>query len=825
MSKIVLYCSRLIIIAERRFKIMKFNFKKVASVIASAVMITSTVGFASASTYPAPFTSGAAVVYGVAGQATDMAAAISISNDLSGKVTASTGGTVTGATTSGGDSAKIETASAKLHIGTNLTDVKTTKITKSDMPNLLAKKTYRSHDSQSYDYEQEITVMPNLMFTQFSSSDYNGGVPTLGVHIPSTTAVLNYTLTFTTPVQSAVGTESSPKLTDMQNTKITILGKEYTLLNAYNGTTSGTTKFELMAGAATDTVNLNEEKTIAVGDKSYTVKLSFVDSTSAKLLVNGEATDSISKGGTYKLSDGTQIGVKDISYQAFAGGVMSADITLGAQKLTIDNGQTVQLNDKNINGLTGFINKGSVSGSKQTINSIAITWKTDDQVFLTPNKELIFPGLQSVKLAMSNITTPAMETTKVLSDGNTAVQIQTTLKDGDVSFDILNGNGTAFTSLGKSGTGSVALITSSNTNLIFDTDTDAYFVASYGASTAGESYLLDARTSQDSSTNYTTIREKLSGQDAVEKCKVTIGGTCTIGNVVLTANSIDYLGHATNLTIQGTTGYFNRLYTKEGLLVYLPYSAANSVAGIGAINVTSATASNTSFVLQSYEEDKVSTIAAGKNINITIGGWSTDGKVQVSSVASSGFIGDSGIIAGTSLPETSSGSQIRTGYVAGDLGSQVLYDQSPTQDIATIVYHGGETYGNVFVADTGATVTPGSTPGTATGAIAILTDQDAANYQGNLIVVGGSCVNMVALKLLDATATKPLCGADFTTATKVGEGHYIIKTFASPYATGKVAMLVAGYEAAETTLAAKKVLQGVDTTVGVEDIEPTLATV
>ncbi|MBU3913434.1 MAG: hypothetical protein KKE50_05065, partial [Nanoarchaeota archaeon] len=47
---------------------MKFNFRKIASVFASVVMLGSTVGIAAAANYPAPFVSGGAadvaIIYG-----------------------------------------------------------------------------------------------------------------------------------------------------------------------------------------------------------------------------------------------------------------------------------------------------------------------------------------------------------------------------------------------------------------------------------------------------------------------------------------------------------------------------------------------------------------------------------------------------------------------------------------------------------------------------------------------------------------------------------------------------------------------------------------
>jgi len=67
----------------------------------------------------------------------------------------------------------------------------------------------------------------------------------------------------------------------------------------------------------------------------------------------------------------------------------------------------------------------------------------------------------------------------------------------------------------------------------------------------------------------------------------------------------------------------------------------------------------------------------------------------------------------------------------------------------------------------------------------------------NLIVVGGSCINKVAAKLLGVP--EKTCGNDFTTLLGVGEGQFILQEYASPYTAGKVAMLIAGYSAADTT--------------------------
>ena len=64
------------------------------------------------------------------------------------------------------------------------------------------------------------------------------------------------------------------------------------------------------------------------------------------------------------------------------------------------------------------------------------------------------------------------------------------------------------------------------------------------------------------------------------------------------------------------------------------------------------------------------------------------------------------------------------------------------------------------------------------------------------VIVGGSCINQAAADLLGIGR---LCGADFTAATGVGSGQAMIKVFADT--NDKVAILVAGYETADTARA------------------------
>ena len=83
------------------------------------------------------------------------------------------------------------------------------------------------------------------------------------------------------------------------------------------------------------------------------------------------------------------------------------------------------------------------------------------------------------------------------------------------------------------------------------------------------------------------------------------------------------------------------------------------------------------------------------------------------------------------------------------------------------------------------------------GSMIVLDTEVQSVSNKNLIVVGGSCINSVAAQLI---GVKPeTCGEAFTEVTGIGSGQYLLKEYNSPLTEGKVALLVAGYNAEDTT--------------------------
>ena len=317
---------------------MKFNFKKIASVLATTVMLGSTVAFAAAA-WPAPLvTSGvadAALVVGASAASTDMAAATSVANALNAKVTA------TGDTTVEGDSVKLEKSSDKFSLSQELNDFMTT-LDSEDLGIVLAEGTYLNQDNNDYDYEQEIALGAEPLVYNHDQ-DYNDDKPTAGFFMSSGVTVLTYTLDFTNAA------ECGTAFSDCDNNELEMLGKTFFISNAENISTG--VKLTLLDSANIATVSEGETKTLTVGSKTYEVAIDFVDSAETKLTVNGVTTNSLNEGETYKLADGTFVGIKDISYSSKETGISKVEFTLGMGKLIVSNGTEVQLNDEDISTL------------------------------------------------------------------------------------------------------------------------------------------------------------------------------------------------------------------------------------------------------------------------------------------------------------------------------------------------------------------------------------------------------------------------------------------------------------------------------------------
>ena len=369
---------------------MKINFRKIGSVLASAVMVSSTVALAAAANYPAPFVSGGvanvAVVYGTGARVSqlDLVQAGNIQDSLGTFVK---GGTVT---VDGGEAFKLEKSSNKFNFGDALNGIYTT-LGSQNLVNFLADGTYKSGDVDQ-DYTQKITLSTKAL-SLFADSDYNSKVPTLGFKWTNGENILDYDLKFDTAIP----------FNDLNDTDMPLMGKSYYVLS------STASKIVLLDSA--NKVILKDGDSVTVGDKTVTIE--YIDSGKVKFNVDGEITDTMSDHGTYELNDGSYIVANDIMYASKDSGVSKVEFSIGAGKISLISGETVEVNDKAVDGLVATLTN---SGGLTNIN---LAWNSDSKTFLTATDAITMPTFETIKLVFGGMTFPDSPEAISIDNGET----------------------------------------------------------------------------------------------------------------------------------------------------------------------------------------------------------------------------------------------------------------------------------------------------------------------------------------------------------------------------------------------------------------------
>lgn len=776
---------------------MKYTFKQISAIAMGIMTLGLTAGVAAAANYPAPFVSGSqadfAVVHGASppAAATDMSEATSVANQLLSLA----GGTITKIE---GDSVLLAKSTDKFNLG-DAANAFITTIDGNDLDVVLADGVFRNEENEEYDYTQEIS-MGSFTLQHFSDSDFNDEEPVIGFDLADGTPVLTYTLDFTPDNAESTGGDWN----DFEGQTIEMLGKEYYILSATNGTTADT--IELLDSANDGIVNSGETVSVVAGGTSYDVSISFIDSDEVRLTVNGETTPSLNEDDTFKLDSGDYVGIKEISFQNFQGGSQQAEFSIGSGKIELISGSEVKINNEDISDLFDHTLNVTIStsGTPEDLDSIAITWITDEDFWLgygTDSKSLEMPGFGNIQLSLGDWVTSASEVTSVEPDGDDKVKLKTTVTDGDVDFNILYTNGTTF-SIGKDAD---ELLETSQTDAINWTSNSKWFVATWYNGDDHESYVLEVSDIDDTTPadNTTTIKSMATGSN--EAVTLDIGDTDEIGEISFTLDGAYETGELANISISSTSGSVNmsQIITAEGLWIQLPYNDPSGT-NEGALDGVGADANDTSWTMYFDEEDKDGDVLDGEEFDITIG-HNSDNEPTVSSINEATMSGGADL-------ETEDGSDNFVGYIQSDLATMTLFKTGGDQDEIEFTYHGDQAYGEVYLTEVGAV----SSSNEELGSVLVTASEVNSVQSRNLVVVGGSCVNSVAATLVGGA----YCGSAWTDATGVGSGQFLIESYDSPYASGKVALLVAGYEREDTVNAATYLRNrpegDVDTTAGMK---------
>ena len=316
------------------------------------------------------------------------------------------------------------------------------------------------------------------------------------------------------------------------------------------------------------------------------------------------------------------------------------------------------------------------------------------------------------------------------------------------------------------------------TQSINDTTGDAIDTGASGGAATGITYELPTGSVQFQATNSTS-------DSWVEYISIPTGGSATTANLSTSTN-----GTGVNITsIQvgeawytfGTTNVFTAIAGTTGVTV----TVNNVSLDLGFDAWTTGGIPNPVIM---FVEDKDKSDADARHVVILN---TTDTSGSYSELNNILFSNDT---ASENWDETK-----LTGYLT-PYGTYALKDATDTNiNLGSISYGSAQMYADVYMAEESASITAGSSASGASqiGDILVKDSEVSSVATKNLIVVGGSCINSAAASLVGGA----YCGAAWTTATNVGMGEFLIKGYASP-SVGKFALLVAGYDAADTVNAA-----------------------
>jgi len=825
--------------------------RKIMALGVGATFIGATVMSAAAADlkdYPSPFVKdgkfNAVLVVGDQAKADDVLGSIDIATSLQYaarvKKTTKVGGG--GGVSLAGDTKKVEEATNLLELGENLTSVRAS-VTSSDLNSLQNGAITNQYGTFTY---TQVIDLPKYAYVRYLKDTSNGG----GTHIDDepfdylvlpvnsttqSTHVYNLRLSFSPALKSDHSTSTSNHLKDIKNKKLKVLNKEYDILKA-DHTAYGSLKLVLMAGAVRDIMNEGDTKTFTVGGKEYEVTLDFVGSADTKFTVNGQVTDTLKEADTFRLSDGTELGVVDILSQEFAGGKRSVEFTVGATKLVLEDtatftkgsGGTVTIgatdsSNVKVDIVTATDTGLNDSSSKVTISSIEVYYDASEALYVAKGESAsaIADAVEGEKgvfflngfdYKYEGLTMENVEEVRLKPSGSSNYKLAFTNKAGVKYDEFLFGNWSGTINFGQS-TGTTSghfLVMNESVNI---TDEDFLVVSRNKYSRILQFKDVAPGSSTTDNTGTLKFRDTGSG-DTLEVTYASLTGNLVLdGNTYQVNISSDTSSAFVYIDLNGDgslgSGWVGQtsndgIYTQNEAYITFPSNA--SLTGHGVTVDTVGSIARNIQINTPQDEDNNRNVVGVRMVG------TSDGKIDISYV--NGSFDDSGESASASTGIYQRGdaqkyegytySLADDGVAKAQYGVRALWDKKSTtgtdQDDVTLWFGKSTTRANVFV--TSGAITKSDTT-TAEGELTYYETtpvevgsaklaSEVLNVKGiNAIVVGGPCANAAAAELMGSPAN---CAEGFE------EGKAMLKLFEN---SGNVAVLVAGYSAMDTRRAAR----------------------
>ncbi len=781
------------------------NFKKLAATLIGALMAAMPLaGSALAADYtladfPAPFIEGGTpnflIVIGSGGTASgianDLAGLINVAARLGGE-TVSTEGEETVVT--GGLKVEAPGVDFLYEAASDEISEVLPPLRDSGLPDVLADGIYddnKGTNDKETDYTQKLTfgtTYPKVVF-DVDENDDNEPAGTY-LFMKSSETIYTYELKFSSDV-TIDDTSHTKAKEDVQDTEIEILGKTYTIndikLTGYGGGSDYVDELELLGGAAEATANDEEALTITLEGTEYEITPNVYAGDSVTLTVEyggtTETTDSMDVGDTYELDDGTEVGIRDILFSTKETKTSATTFYLGAQKLTLGDGDEVKINDDTLDDYTVT---ATFNDNNDVLNKITITLVIDDDVWIGEGEEWVDPVFGAWKIKFTGITREIEEfewdasggdeaTFTFTNNNGDAVEIPIGILDattdvvsfGDPSethfWDGSDADGEGYESDGTTVTGMIttnggycnhdAAITNECDDLLF-----------LGVSAGGEAHVF-------------RLDDVDMGNDKVKITDETLDEKLNSGEWILTTADIDTEIGGLDIDLDTTLHQVN--FTTIDLLgtkkMMTAFAAEIVIARNGnnvRVTIYDGDGTNNDYI------DFISDTVANPSINID------DGDITMQTYEDD--------------------SDKRVGI--DNAGWGILYENSDTTEDTKVTaeYPKEKAIIDAYILESTGTISGVSDVGR-TGVIKsniAVVDTDVTSTQKSnyhLILGGGSAVNKLTAEALGLDY--PTYGAD----SGIPEDGYMIQLIEDAFVEGQDVLVIAGWESAQTTEAMSKV--------------------
>lgn len=738
------------------------------------------------------------------------------------KTTVSGSGSVVTVT---GDSAQISAAGDILELNEELGNVKAV-LTSDDLDALKSGTITNQQGTTKYNQYLRLddTVLTGTGgITVWDQNDANDVGDFL--KFASDVEMFEYELEFEEGLESTID-DPSNRLDDLENREFNILGKTLTLTRAEKDGANQQLELTFLGGEWSQVMEEGETTTVKIGDTDYDIEIVIIADTPTvvKFKINGEVTDKLEEGETTKLSDGTTLGVREIlPNEAGEEGVGDmVEFFLGANKIVFtdddatgnsvfDEAGAVEVNDESVtNGMVMI--KATLTDTEGTLSDIKYRLKaeplaSEDDVLIPAGKGLranlkddtalgmLHTGWDIAYKGLAPVTT---STFKIDASGDNKYFLEFTNVNGDAysNIPLIDNSGDNFI-VGKDSTTDRHLFwveQASGINNAWIAKND-YFITSSKDETNGITHVLKLD-SIETSTNKVQFTDLSLGT-----IEATYDATTKSGDLILSGKSYLMFVNTTNSKVgvdldgDGTINALEHatIVIKGGGEVYLGANVTTE------LNVTGEEEMLITLVTESklFDESLVE-----ENISFALVPGTTAETVDISLVNSAACTARKFTLENIDDQKD----QCMTPY--GVLVEE--YDPTGTSSAAEMIvtYPEEQRQALVFVevGTTSTSTTGGGNFETETvvpiPSTASVLDTEVTNPKSqNLIIVGGPCANSVARAVTGLVETFPECAA----GVQAGEAIIKLLDTADGMATGKVAMLVYGFNAKDTRLAAQVV--------------------